>query len=114
MAPLWTGDFPGVNSSFSSLVSPGPGSSYSSPLFNNLSGSGSGSGSGNGSGSGSGNGIGSNSSSGNVTGRKVGSSGILTQKPFGQKLDIRVIEIVTEMTDAIEMSIWDVVVDRAG
>ena len=38
----------------------------------------------------------------------------LSCRPQLQRLDFRVVEIVTEMIDAIELSIWDAVVDRVG
>ena len=42
------------------------------------------------------------------------STGKAPSRLGGKKLDTRVVEIITEMTDAIELSIWDAALDKGG
>jgi hypothetical protein len=55
-----------------------------------------------------------NSSSSPHTAPGPHSAGRPPSRPGDKRLDTRVVEIITEMTDAIELSIWDAALDKGG
>ena len=54
------------------------------------------------------------SSSSHIVAPSTHNTGKVPTRSGGKKLDPRVVEIITEMTDAIELSIWDAALDKGG